>query len=438
MGKPLLFSLAGHLPHLDPRIHWSAKTASEYFDVTVAGVWSSGEPRSMSAPFRAAAVPVYERMSGRKRSGIRVPALIPFVLFNLKYFRFMLPMFPAFPDIIKGCMGKSRFPASYAAVVHCLYLLQTARCLIGFLKKAPEKPAVVLCNDLDTLLAGVWAKKRFNCRIIYDAHEYWPYATQGYSENYTRRAARLEKMLIPYADTHITVSGHLAREMERAYGLPSGRILTVPNAAPTEEAGSESGAGGPEPEPGRVYFLFQGNAAPHRGLIELIRAWPKLKSRRPVLVIRAPERPYLEELKRLARDLGVFGDTVRFAQAVSEDELIRAARGCDVGLIPYLPSEINHNFASPNKVSQYMQAGLALLSNNLASVGSLIREYGCGEVYDSSDEASLIEAITRLAQDAPLREAYARAARAAAKSYNWDKQNGAFIGAFKKYALQRD
>src|SRR5205823_6346633 len=38
----------------------------------------------------------------------------------------------------------------------------------------PHKPDVVHCNDLDTLLVGVLAKQRYACRLVYDAHEFYP------------------------------------------------------------------------------------------------------------------------------------------------------------------------------------------------------------------------------------------------------------------------
>ena len=46
-----LFSIAAHLPHLDPRIDWSAKTASQYFEVTVVGIWTYGTPHKMNTPY---------------------------------------------------------------------------------------------------------------------------------------------------------------------------------------------------------------------------------------------------------------------------------------------------------------------------------------------------------------------------------------------------
>jgi hypothetical protein len=36
-------------------------------------------------------------------------------------------------------------------------------------RKAPQ---VVHCNNLDTLLVGILAKRAFGSRVIYDAHEY--------------------------------------------------------------------------------------------------------------------------------------------------------------------------------------------------------------------------------------------------------------------------
>jgi hypothetical protein len=53
---------------------------------------------------------------------------------------------------------------------------------------------------------------------------------------------------------------------------------------------------------------------------------------------------------------------VLFLEAIDESELVTAAAEFDVGLVPYTPTGLNYSNCCPNKLSQYMAAGLPILA----------------------------------------------------------------------------
>ena len=43
-----------------------------------------------------------------------------------------------------------------------------------YLRQEGLRPDVIHCNDLDTLLVGVLAKRKLGSTLVYDAHEFFP------------------------------------------------------------------------------------------------------------------------------------------------------------------------------------------------------------------------------------------------------------------------
>jgi hypothetical protein len=122
-----------------------------------------------------------------------------------------------------------------------------------------------------------------------------------------------------------------------------------------------------------------------------------------------------------AAALGLLGHTIRFPPAVPEHDLVRAAAEADIGLIPYEPISINNRLCCPNKLSQYLAAGLPVISNELEFVKSVVVGNGIGFAVDLRDEratAALFNRVVATRDDIP---AMARRARAYFEQhFNWE------------------
>jgi glycosyltransferase involved in cell wall biosynthesis len=307
--------------------------------------------------------------------------------------------------------------AYYLTIVDALYRRARAESV---------RPDVILCHDLYALMAGVALKRLWGSRIVYDSHEYWPQADLLHEPWQERLLTRLERRLVRSADEIVTVSPPLARHMECVYGRR--RVWAVPNAAPLPAAWHAQAR--PPHQP--VRFLFQGQAAAGRGLELLVDAWSRLDED-AVLLLRYRDSPFARELARRAAPAIARG-AIAPRPPVGEAELVDAAAEADVGVIPYVGPNLNHVFASPNKLSQYMQAGLALLvAQDMAYAAEIVRTNGCGATYDPRDPASLAAAVRRMTTDGDELVAKKRASLdAVERGFHWD----ALAGPYRE-ALQR-
>jgi glycosyltransferase involved in cell wall biosynthesis len=106
--------------------------------------------------------------------------------------------------------------------------------------------------------------------------------------------------------------------------------------------------------------------------------------------------------------------------SLAPEELVQALREFDIGLVIDRPETENARLALPNKLFEYLMAGLAVLVPRAPAMAALVEREGIGRVYEPG---LLGEALAALAADRPALEAMRRRARqAAVDRYNAEAQ----------------
>jgi glycosyltransferase involved in cell wall biosynthesis len=460
--------LAAHEPTLDPRVNWEANLASEEYEVTVMGL--KDMPR-ITADKELKGNYTILRFDRTETHGkgmflkFLIKAFIPKWLSAFAGF-ILLPFFPLL--IILEYIARILMPKN------SLVTIKIVRIMLGLvtdrIKEAGEsekstpyqkfkwllkyhflpvsvifwrelhgmaiKPDLVHCNDLDTLLIGVMAKKIFNNKLVYDCHEFWPYSDVEATWYQKMLSSKLEKWLIRYADHIITVNPMLASEMEKSYKV---KIQSLPNCEPWVEQKHSNLINEIEKlANGRVKFLFQGNFAPMRGIEELINAWEYIDGTKAALFLRGPNNIHKKICIEAVKKTGLLGKGIFFPDAVSEEDLVSAAMQAEIGIIPYKPVCVNYKYACPNKLSQYMQAGLTIMTNNLPYVTSIIDKYSCGLTYDSKDEDSMVKAFNYAIDNPDFRnKCRENSIRFSREEYNWQVQSAVLTDIYKNSLASR-
>jgi glycosyltransferase involved in cell wall biosynthesis len=456
--------LVAQPPDVDPRIDWTASTAADEFDVTVVAL---SQPQGSARRFPGS--DRYRTIQVPRRPGLRsnltfahaVLLAMPLRMLLLGILlgvgsSLLLIVFPLFwalyqlarrNRILRAMTRRLRTaidwhplvltarPRVFLATV-AMHFAPVARAFEAELDSMDHHPDIVHCCDLDTLLIGVRAKERFGCRLVYDAHEFWPESDPDAAAWERWLYSTYERILIRYADQVITVNPPLARHFEREYGI--GPVISVPNAAPwaaSEDYAHPPSGDGSWAAPGKVKFLFQGGFAPMRGIVELLHAWHTLMPTDAVLLLRGPDNDHKEQCRNLAAELGLLGHSVFFPAPVDTKDLVAAARDADIGVIPYLPGLLNHRLCCPNKLSQYMHAGLMIVCSDLEYVRDTVTAAQAGISYDSAQKENLVAALRRALDDTALRSRCRRNALAYAQStFNWQTVSAPLMAAYREIA----
>ena len=264
-------------------------------------------------------------------------------------------------------------------------------------------------NDLDTLLAGVLARGSEG-HLIYDSHEMWVDMWDPPLPAHIRGAYyHLEKTLIRRADAVMTVNPFIAQELAKRYEvkMPS-VILNCPEkyggSLPPRHTMSNT-----------KVALYQGRYASKRGLENLIAATEYFEDD-VILVMRGYGGPE-HMLRLLAKDR----PRCRFMDPVPMEDMVAKASEADVGIVPYLSTNLGNYYASPNKLFEYIQAGLVIAASNLPFLRKVLLEEEIGltfDPYDPRDIAHVVNTLTREDNLTRLR----RNVQKAARKYDWETE----------------
>lgn len=278
------------------------------------------------------------------------------------------------------------------------YLLNVTRSLI-MPALSMRGLCFVVAADLPTLPAALILKAVLGVKVIYDAHEYWAENDACSAPFEIAFWQAIERRLVVHADKCQVVSPGLASLLSQETGC---HFESIPNCNPSNPLAPNQKPQQADTGPvvtqsvTKVRFLFQGLVSPGRGLEILLEAWRNVPENAQ-LVIRGPDGEFKEVLRKLVVEYGLTSDAVQFAPAIDEDSLVTGAAEFDVGIVPYPASNTNNANCCPNKLSQYMAAGLAILANDTNFVREVVSTANCGVVVDFGRADQLIAAIQRLA-----------------------------------------
>lgn len=284
-------------------------------------------------------------------------------------------------------------------------------------------PQLVHAHDLNTLAAGAVIAKRSKARLVYDAHELYPDIT-GLTPLERAAWSFVERRSIRRADAVIVPTPARGEVLQERYGIDAPTV--VMNCPEPPETVTPDPRISDLRRPGERLVLYAGGFTPNRGLEGIVRAVGAQPGVRLVMLGWGPLEPALRAAA------STHGDAVVFAGAVEPDCVVAAAAAADIGLVPYEAIGLNNQLAAPNKLFEYLHAGLAVCASDLPDLKSIIEGEGIGAVFDASDPASVVAAIHGV-MSGDLDGMRARA-RALAPSFTWSAQAARLLKLYEAFS----
>lgn len=279
---------------------------------------------------------------------------------------------------------------------------------------------LVHCNDYNTMWIGVAAKLLCRSRVVYDAHELWP--DRNLRPEPRRWLLACEWLFVRVADRVLTTSPAYADLMARRYRVAAPTVVrNVPSYAVTASSASASRTDG------RRRAVYFGAITSGRGLERAVAALVRIEDLELRLV--GPEAwGFTQRLDELARRLGV-RDRLELAPPVAPADAPAVFADADVGLALIEPVCLSYRLTLPNKLFEYMAAGLPVVASDLPAMAAVVGETGAGVTVDPSDAASVERGLREALE--PDRNAQLRAAaRAAAERVTWEAERRVLARAY--------
>jgi len=272
---------------------------------------------------------------------------------------------------------------------------------------------VVHAHDAAMLLPGALIARLTGARLVYDSHELAT-GVEYRSGAWARLVHMLEAALVPRCAAVITVSDGIADRLRARYALRARPVVlrNVSDLVLCDRPGSPGLRARLGIERGEPLVLHQGSAAPGRGCDVLIRAVAGMPGVHLVL-LGAADDANAADLAALARAQAAT-DRVHILPSVALEDLLADTAEADVGVSLLSDSCENHRLALPNKLFEYIAAGVPVLTSALPELARIVRGRAIGWTVDPADAADVRRGLTQALSargDAALRARVAAAAR---------------------------
>ncbi|MDY0121146.1 MAG: glycosyltransferase [Sulfurimonas sp.] len=247
---------------------------------------------------------------------------------------------------------------------------------------------ILHCNDLNALPIGVFIKKFFNrdAKVVYDAHEYET-ELNNLKGTQKKLATWLERRLIKYVDSVITVSDAIANEYVKLYDIE--KPVLVLNTPPYKEIKKKNifreTLGIKE---NQIIFLYQGGLSKGRGIEILLETFKTIDNENAVIVFMG-----YGPLESLIQATSKEYKNIYFHEAVAPDILLDYTSSADFGFLFYENTCLNHYYCSPNKMFEYLMAEIPVIVSNLYEMKRLVELNKIGTVAKENTLNGLKKAI---------------------------------------------
>ena len=293
-----------------------------------------------------------------------------------------------------------------------------------------HKADVLVANDLDTLLPNYLISKLKGSSLVYDSHELFCEVPELQSSPAKRKIwKRLEKWIFPKLKNVFTVNNSIASIYSKEYNVEVKVIRNMPLLAKSKIIEVKTKAELGLPAYKKIIVLQGTGINIDRGAEEAVQAMQYVTN--AVLVI-IGSGDVIHILKQMAIDLKL-SDKVLFIGKVPFEKLIQYTRLADLGLTLDKDTNINYHFSLPNKLFDYLHAGVPVLSSDLIEIKNIILEYEIGDIIESHQPHHIAEKINDILNNETKLQVWKKNTTIAAAKLNWETEEQQLKSVYSKF-----
>ncbi|MBA3662723.1 MAG: glycosyltransferase [Bacteroidetes bacterium] len=295
-----------------------------------------------------------------------------------------------------------------------------------FFKLLFFKCDLLFANDLDTLLPNYLVSKLKRVPLVYDSHELFTEVPELLHSPFKRRIwLSLEKRIIPKLKYCITVNQSIARIFEGKYGAKFEVIRNIPERIVGNEPENREAIGFPADK--KILILQGAGINIDRGAEELIEAMQFVNDAILYVIGGGDVWPSLE--KKL-KELHLEGKVILISK-LPKPELMRYTRNADLGISIDKNTNPNYFNSLPNKLFDYIHAGIPVLASRLPEIEKIISNYQVGVFIESHEPRHIAETINKFLSSALL-EDFKKNTVLAARELNWESERAKYLEFLKR------
>jgi len=251
---------------------------------------------------------------------------------------------------------------------------------------------IYIAHDITAMIPAFRTARKTGGRLLFRAHEL-------YSEGGKELSPLLhlwnivERRYVRKADAIVVPEPHRAAIYREEYGAAT-MPFVVRNIPPITQNYTRTnvlremlGLGADQ----RI-ILYQGLLTPSRCIGELVSSMRSLPHEYRLVLIGDIGEAFRAELERKAADSGV-SERMYFIPFVPPEQLPGITASADVGCLLYRNDSRNNYYAAPNKLYEYLFAGLPVVVSDFPALTEIVRGQGAGAWADPEQPESIAQAV---------------------------------------------
>ena len=280
-------------------------------------------------------------------------------------------------------------------------------------------------HDLNTLRLGSKISHLHGKKLVYDSHELYLDRNRARKAGPIKRmmVKRFEKSLIRKCDRVITVNDSIADLLCNRYGIND--VEVIMNTPPMQFFPPKNVGHNLREilsiDADRKIAIYVGSIQHNRGLENLLRSMKFLENVHLILMGYG-DKEVLGNLESIAKKEGLEERYSLFGPVPSELVPLYTS-SADIGVAPILNSCLSYYLCSPNKVFEYMHAGIPVVASDFPELRKVVVGEGIGTVFDPENPEDIARSIREIVEDETLREKFQLRSVSSSRKYNWGMQS---------------
>lgn len=283
-----------------------------------------------------------------------------------------------------------------------------------------------LANDLDTLVPNYVVSKLRRKKIFYDTHEYYTGVPELRNSPFKKRVWKFfENWIFPKLKVVYTVNESIKKLYNAEYG---NNLMVIRNVPVTERVTPK-----PLPEQwiGKIILLMQGAGINNnRGGLELLEAMNYLPDNYYLVYIGDGNLWNTIGTKRTKWKLE---NQVEMIKKMPPSELKKYTPLAHLGFSLDGFADINFLYNLPNKIFDYLHAGVPVISTAIPEVKAILEEYQFGVCVNSQDPKEIADQIKTIINNGEYYHQLKQNALAASKKLCWENERNKLVDIYKSY-----
>ncbi len=296
---------------------------------------------------------------------------------------------------------------------------------------------VYVGHDLSGLVPAYIVGYLRKAAVVYRAHELFSEVTHV---RWRRLWRLLEEMLVKHVDLVVAPEENRAQIYAREYhaNRPPLVVLNCPVLRPLQRGDKlRAYVSQHRHKPFQRICVYAGALLEDSCIRELISAFVQVRSESVLVLVGFGSQRFIEEIAVMIREQDL-SQRVLYYGTVPYEDLESILASADVGVVLYRNTGLNTYYCAPNKLYQYLHAGLAVISSDFPGLRAFVCGRQVGLVVDPESPEAIAEAIDQIGEDGQLLRAMSeRARRTAEADCNWQVQGEKLLCAYEELANRR-